>query len=106
MQHVGLVAPLNGYLNRINKHSTRDCPWCPGVLEMQMHFQCKCKQFELPGTTAHHNIAKAVISALKEKEEGWKFWYETPFSALPWHFQWASSREARKQNRRRPDGVE
>eukprot|EP00286_Rhodomonas_abbreviata_P014032 CAMPEP_0181341274 /NCGR_PEP_ID=MMETSP1101-20121128/30314_1 /TAXON_ID=46948 /ORGANISM="Rhodomonas abbreviata, Strain Caron Lab Isolate" /LENGTH=354 /DNA_ID=CAMNT_0023452523 /DNA_START=536 /DNA_END=1601 /DNA_ORIENTATION=+ len=69
-----------------------------GVLEMQMHFQCKCKQFELPGTTAHHNIAKAVISALKEKEEGWKFWYETPFSALPWHFQWASSREARKQN--------
>ena len=106
MQQVGHVLPLNGYLHRINRHPTGFCPWCPGIRESQMHFQCQCKEFEENRTAAHHNIAKAVISELREqKPSGWTFWYETSLTSLPWQFAWASPLEARKQRDRRPDGV-
>ena len=62
MQQVGHVLPLNGYLHCINKHPTGFCPWCPGIRETQMHFQCQCSEFQENRTTAHHDIAKAVIS--------------------------------------------
>jgi hypothetical protein len=105
MQQVGRVLPLNGYLHRIGKHATGDCPWHPGIRETQMHFQCDCKKFEPHRTTAHHDIAKAVISALKERTKGWKFYYETQFQALPFHFKWTDRLQAWRQRRRRPDGV-
>ena len=105
MQQVGRVLPLNGYLHRIKRHPTGDCPWCPGIKETQLHFQCDCWKFEPHRTTAHHTIAKAVIAALKESTKGWQFYYETPFSALPWDFQWKSYREKQRQQHRRPDGV-
>ena len=106
MQQVGHVLPLNGYLHRINKHPTGCCPWHPGVRETQMHFQCQCSEFQENRTAAHHDIAKAIISELREqKPSGWTFWYETPLSSLPWQFAWANPLEARKQRDRRPDGV-
>ena len=99
------MLPLNGYLHRIKRHATGDCPWHPGVRETQMHFQCKCSEFEPHRTAAHHAIAKAVISALKERTKGWKFYYEMAFADLPWYFKWTDRRQERRQRRRRPDGV-
>ena len=66
MQHVCHILPLNGYLHRIEKHPTGDCPWCPGTRESQMHFHSECSEFEPHRTAAHHAIAKATISALRE----------------------------------------
>jgi ribonuclease HI len=106
MQQVGHVLPLNGYLHRIGRHPTGCCPWHPGIRESQMHFQCMCSEFQENRTAAHHDIAKAIISELREqKPSGWTFWYETPLSLLPWQFAWANPLEARKQKDRRPDGV-
>ena len=107
MQHVGRVFPVNGYLRRIDKHPTGQCPWCaPGVFESQTHFQSQCPQFSDNRTAAHHLIAREVITKLKEfKLAGWEFHYETPFSALPFSYEWANAEEADKQLRRRPDAV-
>ena len=106
MQHVCHILPLNGYLHRIEKHPTGDCPWCPGTRESQMHFHSECSEFEPHRTAAHHAIAKATISALRElNPQGWQFWYETPFEQLPFEFEWESEEEAATEHRRRPDGV-
>mmetsp|Transcript_35403 Transcript_35403/g.72869 ORF Transcript_35403/g.72869 Transcript_35403/m.72869 type:complete len:570 (+) Transcript_35403:200-1909(+) len=106
MQLVGRVLPVNAYLHRIQKHATGHCPWCKGVRETQTHFMSVCKQFSANRTAAHHSIARAVVAALREaKPPGWKFYYETPFSQMPFHFQWASEEEARLQQDRRPDCI-
>ena len=106
MQQVCHILPLNGYLHRIEKHPTGECPWCPGERESQMHFHCECNEFESNRTGAHHAIARAVISSLREHNpKGWKFWYETPFSQLPFTFEWESAEEEAEQQNRRPDGV-
>ena len=105
MQQVGRVLPLNGYLHRIKRHPTGDCPWCPGQRETQLHFHCECNCFEQHRTAAHHLIARAVISALKESTKGWQFHYEKTFADLPWVFKWKTYGEKRKQLKQRPDGV-
>ena len=95
------------YLRRIDKHPTGDCPWCgSGVRETLGHFQSVCPQFQLNRTTAHHDIAKAVVAKMKDiRLDGWKIYYETTLDDLPFKFAWANAREEEEQRRRRPDGV-
>lgn len=103
----GRTFPVNSYLRRIDKHPTGDCPWCePGVTETLCHFQSECKHFQKNRITAHHDIAKATMAALKDtNKKGWVFFYETELRHLPFKFAWASEAEAREQEERRPDGV-
>ena len=106
MQMVSRVLPINSYLHRIKKHPTGNCPWCAGQRETMTHFMSQCKQFAKSRTAAHHAIVRATVAALREeKPAGWKFHYETPFSKLPFEFEWASERERRKQCDRRPDCI-
>ena len=68
------------------------------------HFMSECKHFEKNRTAAHHAIVRAVVSALRESHPaGWQFFYETPFSKLPFELEWADARESRKERNRRPD---
>eukprot|EP00961_Rhodomonas_salina_P289466 3911678-Rhodomonas_salina.1 len=109
MQLVADVYPNNSYLCRIDKHGTGDCPWCPaGTTETNAHIQCCCSKYEDNRTAAHHAIAKAILSGLKDLLlPGWQFWYETPFKELPFDFAWSPDDIAASPNQpdRRPDGV-
>ena len=107
MQMTGRVFPVMSYLRRIDKHPTGDCPWCgAGVRETLGHFQSECPQFALNRTTAHHDIVRATIAALKDFTlPQWTFFYETPLHQLPFKFAWASAQEEAAQKDRRPDGV-
>ena len=107
MQMAGRVFPVMSYLRRIDKHPTGDCPWCgTGVTETLCHFQSECSQFLKNLTAAHHSIARATVSALKDlRLSGWEFCYEQMIKDLPFRFKWASDGEAREQEDRRPDGV-
>eukprot|EP00961_Rhodomonas_salina_P225834 3053301-Rhodomonas_salina.2 len=91
MQLVADVYPHNGYLLRIDKHLTGDCPWCPAATtETSMHIQCVCSKYEENRTAAHHSIAKATLASLKDlRLPGWQLWYETPFRDLPFDFAWS-----------------
>jgi ribonuclease HI len=111
MQLVGRVFPVNTYLRRIDKHPTGACPFgCKGpdgqpARETIGHFQSCCPKFAENRTLAHHGIAKAVVGALAgAKIAQWKFYYETPFSKLPFQLQWTDE-EREGQEKRRPDGV-
>ena len=109
MQLVSDVYPNNAYLRRIDKHGTGDCPWCPaGTMETNAHIQSCCHKYEENRTAAHHAVAKAVLSGLKDlRLPGWQFWYETPFLDLPFDFAWThKDLEVKpRQPDRRPDGV-
>ena len=106
MQLVGRVLPINSYLHRIKKHPTGECRWCKGKRETITHFMSECKHFQKSRTAAHHLIVRAVVSALREaKPVGWRFFYETPFSQMPFEYAWTDDRERRKQAQRRPDCI-
>lgn len=108
MQLVADTFPHNAYLRRIDKHATGDCPWCPaGTTETNMHIQCQCGKYADNCTAAHHAIARATLSAIKDLKsyKEWTIWYETPFQDLPFDFAWQDDDEAEEQRRRRPDGV-
>ena len=106
MQLVGRTFPVNSYLHRIGKHPSGDCPWCPGVRETITHFQSCCPEFAENRTAAHHAIARATVSAIKDlRPKGWEIFYETPLSSLPVPFQWADESEQLQEQDRRPDGV-
>lgn len=106
MQMVSRTFPTNTYLQRIGKHKTGCCPWCPKVRETQTHFQCNCPQFAKNRIAAHHAIARAVMAALIDiQPPQWQFKYETQFSELPFTFKWATPEEEEQERGRRPDGV-
>jgi ribonuclease HI len=106
MQMATRIFPTNSYLQRIGKHPTGHCPWCPGVRESQTHLQCQCPQFANNRIAAHHSIVQATVAALKGLcLPHWEFFYETPLSALPFDFEWESTAQAERELPRRPDCV-
>jgi len=105
MQLVGRVFPVNTYLRRIDKHPNGHCHWCKGVRETITHFQSCCPQFQDNRIAAHNSIARAVMGALAGAQlADWQFFYETPFSQLPFEFAWTAE-EREEQENRRQDGV-
>ena len=64
----------------------------------------ECPEFALNRTAAHHAIAHAVVGALRDLNlKDWVFKYETPFSDLPFSFDWTSDEEGLEEMDRRPD---
>ena len=58
--HTGHIL-LNGFLHRIRKVDSPDCPACPGTHETVHHFLFECPAF----THAQHGLARATGQYLK-----------------------------------------
>ena len=65
MQHGSARSFLQAYcgifqtmhkLHQYGQADSPDCPWCPGVHEHMVHWQCLCPQHSLSRTAAHNRI--------------------------------------------------
>eukprot|EP00961_Rhodomonas_salina_P017427 234505-Rhodomonas_salina.2 len=56
-----------------------DCPFCPGTVELILHWQCTCPQFSDSRIAAHNSIWKVMAALIRRAApRHWTFRHETP----------------------------
>lgn len=52
--------PLNGYLHRIRKAESPDCPHCPGIAETVQHYLLECNAYERPRHALRRTLGRTA----------------------------------------------